>query len=557
MDAGIRSRPRRLAHDWPVNFFLNLIHTPRELPAMNSIPAALAWETFDRGRWSLPAAALGALAFPVLVLSVLRHEGVTDPRDPHTLLIYLVLVQVNVLMFGAPLVAHAWNMSRLYAYPSSTAALVTWRLLPAMAAVFVETAVWTAALNVFFGFDWPLWGPALLAAVTIASVLAAIWITQGSRWIIFALTILGAVFGMWFNSRYGAVFGEPTHYWSTVTPREILTMLIAAAMAWRIGVTGVARSRRGERPFSLGVVAWLDRLLDRTPSRGAPFRTPTNAQFWYEWRHGWVASIIVVGILLIALTIWLFSGLNSRQLVSGVLDCAVLPVLAALINGVVMGNVNLGNDLVMGSFLATRPMTPTAQAYVILRAAAASLLLAWAFWALAVAVAYGICAAISGWPDPLIPVDYDWRQILPIFAASWILMASVLSAMLTGRGRLIVQLVTGTILAYIAFVLFAKYALPRESQDAAMGAMATMIGVALIGGTIAAFVAARRRALVEASTAWAALAVWAALVVVAVLALPSTIPAPPAAYIVLVGVLALAVAPLAAAPLALAWNRHR
>jgi hypothetical protein len=524
---------------------------------MRSIPAALTWETFDRNRWSLPAAALGALAFPTLLFSILRHEGVTDAHDSSTLIMHLVLVQLNVLMFGAPLVAHAWSMSRLHAYPFSTAAIVTWRMLPAMVAVFVETAVWTAVLNLLFDFEWPLWGPAMLAAVTIAAVLAAIWITQGSRWIIFALTVVGTVLAFAFKSRYGGMFGDPTHFWSTVTPGEIFTMLFAIGICWRIAVAGVARSRRGEPPFSLGIAVWLDRLLDRIPSRGDSFRSPMMAQFWYEWRNGWVASIIVVGILLIALTIWLFSGLSSNQLVIGVFDGAGILVLAAFINGAVMGTLSSRNDMAMGSFLATRPMTPTAQAHTILRAAAASLLLAWAFWALAVILAYAVCAASGQLPDQLIPHDHDWRQIPATVAASWIVMASVLSVMLTGRPRLIVRLVTATILAYIAFALFAKYALPPASRDLAMKAVVLTIGAAFLVGTIAALVAARHRGFITASTAWVALALWAALVVVAVLLLPSAIPAPRTAYIMLVGTVALAVTPLAAAPLAVAWNRHR
>jgi hypothetical protein len=524
---------------------------------MRSIPAALTWETFDRSRWSLPAAALGALAFPVLILSALSREGAVNADDRSMLIMHLVMVQMNLLIFGSPLVASAWKMSRLYPYPASNATLVTWRLAPIMIATFVETAFWTAALNLLFDLDWPLWGPALLSAVTIASVLAAAWLTAGSRWIIFAITVLATVLSLWFKSRYGGMFSNPIHHWATVTPGEIFTMLLAIGIVWRIAVAGVARSRRGEPPFSLGVVAWLDRLLDRGPSAAHAFRSSTHAQFWYEWRNGWVASTTVVGILLVCLTIWLFSDRNSKELVSGVLDGAGVLLFAALINGLIMGNVSRRDDLVMGHFLATRPLTSTDQALTILRAAAASLLLAWAFWGLALTLAYGICAAVGDWPSPLIPQTHDWRQTPAIFAGSWILMTSMISVILTGRGRLIVRLVAVTISAYVALAVFAKYALPPEAHDQAMRAVAIAASVALVVGTITAFIAARRRGLVAAPAAWAALAVWAAVVIVAMLALPPEVKLPPTSYILLVGLAALAVAPLAAAPLALAWNRHR
>jgi hypothetical protein len=524
---------------------------------MQSIPAALTWEAFDRSRWSLPAAALGALAFPVLILSALSHEGALDPADHSMLIMHLVMVQINIMMFGGPLVANAWKMSRLYPYPASNATLVTWRLLPAMGVIVVETVAWTAALNLLFDLDWPLWGPALLSAVVLAAVLAAVWLAQGSRWVIFALTIVAAVIGLWFKSRYGGVFGDPTHHWTAVTPTEVLTMLAIAALAWRLAVVGVARGRRGEPPFSLGVVARIDRLFERAPSAAHAFRSPAHAQFWYQWRHGWLAPAAALAFLLVGLIIWLFSTRDPQDLVAGVFAIVGFIMCATFVGGFAMADVGPGRDTVMGQFLATRPMTPAAQAITILHAAAASLLLTWAVWAVAAALAYGVCAALGAWPSPLTPKDQDWRQIPAAIVGSWICMGNVAAAVLTGRSRGIVRIVASVIAAYITILLAAKFAFSHQAQELVTLAIALAFGVACLLGTIAAFVAARRRSLIEASTVWAALAVWAALVVVAVLALPATVPAPRTAYVLLVGVLALAVAPLAAAPLALAWNRHR
>jgi hypothetical protein len=524
---------------------------------MNSIPAALAWETFDRGRWSLPAAALGALAFPVLVLSALSQEGALNPVDHSMLIMHLVMVQMNLLIFGSPLAASAWKMSRLYPYPASSATLITWRLIPIMVATFVETVAWTAALNLLFDLDWPLWGPALLSSVTIAAVLAAAWLSAGSRWIIFALTVLATVLSLWFKSRYGGMFSNPIHHWSNVTPGEIFTMLAATGVVWLIAVTGLARSRRGEPPFSLGVIAWLDRLLDRAPSAARAFRSPAHAQFWYHWRHGWLAPGMAIAFVIAGLVFWLFSNRNPHDLVEGVFGGVAFLMCAAFVGGIALADVSSGRDTITGQFLATRPMTPAAQARIILRAAAASMLLAWAVWAVAAALAYGVCAALGAWPSPLVPKDQDWRQIPAAFVGSWICASNVAAAVLAGRPRGLVRIIAGVIGAYIVIVFTATFALSSHAQQQLGLTLGVAFGIACLLGTIAAFVAARRRALVDTTTAWAALAVWAALVVAAVLALPATIPAPRTAYIMLVGVLALAVAPLAAAPLALAWNRHR
>jgi hypothetical protein len=90
-------------------------------------------------------------------------------------------------------------------------------------------------------------------------------------------------------------------------------------------------------------------------------------------------------------------------------------------------------------------------------------------------------------------------------------------------------------------------------------------GLLLLVTTVSAFVAARRRGLVGSPTLYAAFSVWLALCIVTVFTLKDLffnldlpLPAPELPiYALAVGLFALAVAPLATTPLALAWNRHR
>lgn len=527
---------------------------------MNSLPAALTWELFARGRWALPAAALGSLALPVLLLSALSHEGALVADDGSTLLLQMIFVQFNALIFGGNIIGLQWDMSRLYGVPASTARLVTWRLLPAMLAMAVETVAWTAAINALFHLDWPLWGPALGSAVVVAVAAAGIWLPGKSRWVIFLLTLSGAALGLWFNSRYGAVFGGPVHLWSTVTPVEILTLAAIAAIAWRLAVIGVARNRRGEPPFSLGFAAWLDRLFERTPGERPAFATRERAQFWYAWRHGWLAPGVVVGSLLIGLVGTLIACLDGEfwasTLLQGVYSCIMLVLIAAIISGAALGNLSARGDLVMGQFLATRPLTCSELARAILRTAAISLLLAWVVWAAALLAAYGLGVAFSDRPLALIPKDQDWRQIPAAVVGSWIIAGVFISVLLTGHSPPVVRLVIAVFFAWIGFVIFAKFALSPPVRDQANRAVAVGVSIACLLGTLWSFIAARRRGLIEPSVAWAALAAWAALVVAAVLVVrPHDVPA--AGYAMLGGILALAVLPLAAAPLAIAWNRHR
>src|SRR5712691_2504066 len=132
---------------------------------MRSIPLAMTWEMFAHGRWILIAAALGANVLPALILTALRHEGTIDPSDPSQLVMHMVLVQINMFCFAAAAFAAQGEPSRLFAFPVPTSSLVAWKMLPAMVLVSLETLVSSAALNVVFDLNWPLWGPALFVAV--------------------------------------------------------------------------------------------------------------------------------------------------------------------------------------------------------------------------------------------------------------------------------------------------------------------------------------------------------------------------------------------------------
>jgi hypothetical protein len=76
-------------------------------------------------------------------------------------------------------------------------------------------------------------------------------------------------------------------------------------------------------------------------------------------------------------------------------------------------------------------------------------------------------------------------------------------------------------------------------------------------GTAWAFAAARRRLLVGSPTVYAAAGLWVAASALVASEAWSAPAAPLAAYVFVIGVLALAALPWAAAPLALAWNRNR
>jgi hypothetical protein len=111
--------------------------------------------------------------------------------------------------------------------------------------------------------------------------------------------------------------------------------------------------------------------------------------------------------------------------------------------------------------------------------------------------------------------------------------------------------------AYVGLILFARYALSNEAQMQFGRCVTYILAAAFLLATLWAFVAARRRSLIGWPTVYVGASVWAALTAVVMMVWAVGFPGTLAAVSFLIGAAALSVAPLATAPLALAWNRHR
>src|SRR5579885_1005999 len=138
---------------------------------MRSVPTALTWELFTRGRWNLLLAVFGANLLPILLLTALRRDGViVSDNEPAFLIMHVVLLQIMMLTFGAAVFSSQGDVKRLFTYPIPTTTLVAWHMLPAMVLAWLQTVISVAAWNAIYGVDWPIWGPALFLAVAMISV---------------------------------------------------------------------------------------------------------------------------------------------------------------------------------------------------------------------------------------------------------------------------------------------------------------------------------------------------------------------------------------------------
>lgn len=526
---------------------------------MRSIPHALVWELWRHGRWILLLGALGANILPTVIMAALHNDGAIQPRDPIFIGIHLVLVLINMMTFAAAIFTAQGSPSRLFALPVDSSSLVAWHLIPAMVLTWLMSAASGAALNAVFDLGWPVWGPAMFAAVAVAAVQGALWLTEKSGWEIVALTLVSLGPGLWFKSRYGATFSPAAELWDQVTALDVATMLAVTVLAWFAALYGVERNRHGDPLPGLGILAWIDRLFDPAPAVGEPFRSATQAQYWYEWRQkGWVLPAIVLFAIVGACGLWLIFNRDAAELFHAFLVGGSLLSVAALISGLIMGNCGPNDaNFSMGHFLATRPMTTSELARTILKTSAKSTVAAWMVWVTAFVAIYFILLARRVTPPPILPPTLGWWYFPATLIGAWTVLWLLAAAAMTGRSTLFVKLFCGLFAAFIGASVFARLALSRQAQEQFWHGALLVSGVLFVLGTAWVFIAARRRALIGWPTVYVAATLWAALCALVAIAdmLHATHRLP--IYALLVGICALAVAPLATAPLALSWNRTR
>ncbi len=531
---------------------------------MRTIPAALIWELFSRSRWQLLLMTCAGSLLPVLIYSALRTQGALAPGDSAFIVMHFALVQVNMFTFGAGLMQSLGPMSRLYAYPARTSTLVAWQLLPAMALMMLEMMATSAALNAVYGVRWPIWGPSLFAAVALSAVVATMWLTERSAWLPWAVGLVAAALGIWLKTRYGLLSNHPTHYWTVVTVWDGIWLSLIAAASYSVAVYGVSRNRRGDTWPAWGARAWLERVSESASRDNGRFQSPAAAQSWFEWRKkGWAMPGCVVFVMLMGLLGWSIFSREPRLFIEQLfLGGGALMCVLGLLGGLILGDCGTQNyySAEMGHFLATRPMSNARLAQLMLWNSAKSVGAAWLLWAIpalllsVVPVATGMIAL----PDLDPFVMQSWCWYLPVaLIGSWTITTCLAALAMTGRQKLLFTLFFGGFAVLLGLNLFAEYALSQDQKLTFWRGVFIGFSGLMVLGTVLLFAMARRRALIGTPTVWASLAAWSALIAGLVATQVNDPQLPLAACVCIGGMLALAVAPFAGTPLALAWNRTR
>ena len=541
---------------------------------MKSPAAAIGWEILGRHRWGLGAVAaylLGLATYRLLILDASQRVSFDDDRS----FAFAVMVPISItFMYFLAVFAYgpAGDLAgrasiypaRMFTLPLTNAALAGWPMLygaTLMALLWLVAracAVWPS------GFEPPLVWPGMLGAAILAWTQALTWMPYPVRGMRVAVALLLLV----------TLDAVVILALETGAPERLMVALLLPhpALAFLVARRAVARARRGDLPDWSASVATLDRTAVLTPRR---FDSAPHALCWLEWRRFGRSLPLLVGLVLPFELLLLVPFAETPAVVRATLLAVLLtpPFMAGFAAASASRSRPGGRDAYeLSPFLATLPVTSVALVSARLRVAMRSGLAAWAI----VVAAVPLGLLLSGTAGI---VRDDVRRGVELFGApralamagvvallavvsTWKRLVSAVLVGVSGRAWLVKGSVFASLSLLTLCVVLAPWLTERHVIAGAIQALPWILGaLASFKVVAAAWLAVRLhgtrlvsgRALVVGALCWNA-GVFVSLILLLWLV-------PPLLFRVYgLGLVAILLVPLvrvAAAPLALAWNRHR
>lgn len=552
---------------------------------MRSPALAITWQLWWQHRWGLTAT--GAYVVLVVLLVQTGVAEVSSTRfgtaaDVANFSLFLGAVSMLPLLVALPFLlgffSHGFEAdltapgscypARMFTLPVPTRTLVLWPMLSGAVTLglgWVAVALWILWPC---GLPVPLGWPAFLATAFLTWEQAILWWPFGlrsHRLLVTAVAMILLVAGV---HAAGAGEIDPT----------LLAFLLAGwtGVGVLVAFTGVARARRGEVPDWQWWLRTLRRLDQWLPRRRQPFASAMGAQIWFEWRRHGLALPFLVPAVLPMLWVPLWLGENDvLSLWKALLFALLIPPFAASMAGTTLSESHPKARDYYGlpPFTAGRPMTCGALIEAKLEMAALSTLTAWGVVALLVAcvlVFSGNLGVVAGWWDAALQQVPAWKAagllalaLAGLILLTWKQFVENLLIGLTGHAWVINGFIVGVTTSFVVSSLVGLwiYHHPEYHEPllrAVPWVMAAAAGLKLAAAGWAVRALHRRR-LLSPITLGRLLALWSLSVLGLIALLTWLLPAPVLSvfYVVFGVVLFVPLARLLAAPLALAWNRHR
>ena len=535
---------------------------------MSAYSAAIAWEFRQRHRWGLVALAgyFGALA---VIKYAIVAPGLPIRFDSNESFAFTVVVPLTVTFtyflavfsfgYAGDLAAReSMYPSRLFALPVTSAALTGWPMLygaVAMASLWAATRV--CALfpsSVAIPYLWP----GFLAASLMA------W-TQALTWMPYPLRGLRVIVTVLWIATIDAIVLLALYQ----KPREWVMLAIIAPqlpLAYLTARIAIARARRGDVPD------WRGRILSTasrttTFARKGAFASAARAQAWFEWRRDGHTLPVWVAILLpFELSLLLLAGNAPTLVVEIILGVLLTPPIIAAFAAAAVSTAPTSYD-------TTRPLADVQLVGAKLTMLLRSTLAAWLLVLIAIPVALQLSGRL---PDALAQL-HGMRDsigaprtvvvllllLVGLVISTWKQLVRGLYIGLTGRdwlvkGSMFVILILVVLLGPFLDWVVTHAAVRGIIWNAIPLALAVLVCVKLCLAAAVVTMLHRRhivsdRTLVTSAACWCA----AVLALRALLLWILSTPFIPAYGLTLVAILFIPLTRLSAAPLALAWHRHR
>jgi hypothetical protein len=544
---------------------------------MRSPAAALAWQFRRRHRWGLMAI-IGYLFVLAIIKLVLFERGQRVDLDDESFA-FLVIVPVtatflyflSVFSFGlsGDLAAReSMYPARMLTLPVTTAALAGLPMLygtAAMAILWLGTrlfALWPSDVAV------PVIWPALLAASLLAWTQALTWMPYPLRGLRVIVTVL------WL----AAIDDVVMLALNLKAPEAVMLAILAphVPLAYLAARSAVARARRGDVPDWRGGLARVGRTADVLPRPRGHFPSPARAQLWFEWRQYGRSLPWLVAIPLPFELALLFAFSHTPELIFEVLLFVVFtpPFMAAFVAATAAKPGGTTSDAYgVPPFIATRPLTNGSLIAAKMKAMIGSTLAAW----MLVFVATPVALRFSGAAPVVIERVHRLVEVMGMPRAMAILLLGVAALLASTWKQLVQSLYIGmsgrewvvkasvfVAVTFLAVVLpLAVWISGNRRAMAVLWNNFALIAAVLVGIKLTAAVwiamrlhdkrLLRDRTLVIGAVCWdvAVFALYGLLVWIVPLVLIGS------HVLALVAILEVPLARIAAAPLALAWNRHR
>lgn len=545
---------------------------------MRSPAHAIGWEFHRRHRWPLIAMAAYLLVIAAIKLLGLGPEepiSVVPPDGRAAVVIaplswtYFYYLAVFSFGFAGDLTARqSIYPARMLALPVRTETLAWAPMLYGMGTVAGMVLAATLLARWPWGIEAPLLWPALLAAVFLGWTQALSWMPYGLPGLRVIVTVL------WLASLDAAVLAAV--YFEVSEPVLLAILAPQIPLAYLVARSAIARARRGDVPDWTPSLTRLFRTAGRSPRLRASFPSPGRAQAWFEWRRQGRTLPVLMAILLPYELSLLWLARDAWALVFEILLIVLVtpPLLASFAPATVGRSQPHARDAYgLMPFTATRPVTTATLIGARLSAAFRSTLGAWLLVMIAVPLALhwsgtwpmvheraSLVVALIGKPRALV---FALLLLLALMAATWKQLVQRLCIGLTGRPWLIRTSVIVALAVIIVILPLAHWILDHEPAKAALWNALPYLLAALVSlKAVAAVVVATRLArsgLLSDRMLVAGAATWSAVVfsLYAVLGWLLSGPLIPRHFLLLLAILAVPLVRVSAAPLALAWNRHR